>query len=307
MNTTEYPPRHLPPFRPLVPGDPPWHRTDFTPDMLEDKDGKGPLRPLLLGEKTEAIDELPLNAPRTGDWRTLNTSYGPALERDVRLRTRRPLPPPPPTFEHDGKTWNSHVPGDPCPVEGDKQVVMLLSSGVFTAPYRADCQDWSDSGHDQIIGYLIPDAEPQDDTAKLRERIAELEQQLATWETELSAVMPPDFKDWYQNAKSEWPTVACMVIESLRASEAQAWDHLATALTPRPIAEAGPVKEGFVRLFGGKDSCGKWVFYPLYWQSDTHFLDIRLPEPDLHAEYDRAVAEAGGHYEAWLKAKGGVK
>lgn len=37
---------------------------------------------------------------------------------------------------------------------------------------------------------------------------------LATWESELSKVMPPDFKDWWQNSKSEWPLVARLVIES---------------------------------------------------------------------------------------------
>lgn len=46
------------------------------------------------------------------------------------------------------------------------------------------------------------------------DRIAELESDLATWESELSKVMPPDFKDWWQNSKSEWPLVARLVIES---------------------------------------------------------------------------------------------
>lgn len=46
------------------------------------------------------------------------------------------------------------------------------------------------------------------------DRIAELESELATWESELSKVMPPDFKDWWQNSKSEWPLVARLVIES---------------------------------------------------------------------------------------------
>jgi hypothetical protein len=111
-----------------------------------------------------------------------------------------------------------------------------------------------------IIGYRIPDAEPQDDTAKLRERIAELEQQLAT------------------------------------------------SLTPRPIAEAGPVKEGVVRISGYYYHMAKsWLWGHGYDNKDTHFIDIRLPSLDPRAEYERAVAEAGGPFEAWLKAKGGVK
>jgi hypothetical protein len=80
--------------------------------------------------------------------------------------------------------------------------------------------------------------------------------------------------------------------------------HLATALTPRPLSEAGPVKEGFVRLFGQIDEDCPFMAYQD--SHDTHFIDIRLPEPDHRDEYERAVAEAGGPFEAWLKAKGGV-
>ena len=38
----------------------------------------------------------------------------------------------------------------------------------------------------------------------------------AAWETAISAVMPPDFKDWHENNKSEWPVVCAMVIHELR-------------------------------------------------------------------------------------------
>jgi hypothetical protein len=81
-------------------------------------------------------------------------------------------------------------------------------------------------------------------------------------------------------------------------------EELATALTPRPIAEAGPVKEGFVRLYGTGRPGGVWN--ERRWAIETHFIDIRLPSDSFRAEYDRAVAEAGGHYEAWLQAKGGA-
>lgn len=47
----------------------------------------------------------------------------------------------------------------------------------------------------------------------------ELERELLTWETELSKVMPPDFKDWWQNSKKEWPEVARLVIEAHRKNE----------------------------------------------------------------------------------------
>jgi hypothetical protein len=250
MNTTnEYPPRHIKGFRPLVPSEQ-WHRTDFTPDMLPE--GWRPL--LLLNEEEQTVDE---QVSRFGKWLRIPCPHGDVLPDDAHLRTRRPLPPPPPTFKHDGKTWNSHIPGDPCPVDVKVKVEVLFQLLVSDANCLAGRWNWGD-GQDEwkIIGYRIPNAEPQDETAKLRERIAELEQ------------------------------------------------HLATALTPRPLSEAGPVKEGFGRLFVN-------VAHPqhvrsMQWVGDTHFIDIRLPEPDPRAEYERAVAEAGGHYEAWLKAKGGV-
>jgi BMFP domain-containing protein YqiC len=352
-------------------------------------------RPLLLGENMQPGDEYgdryefpEGSAPK---W---NAAPG-LLQSSSHMRTRRPLPPPPPTFEHDGRVWNSHIPGDPCPV-GDsiKVEALYVYGGRYECGVVQEAAEWNWKAlsDGSIISYRIPDAkpvnetdEPQDDTAKLRERIAELEihiqsrdkseaayvectnkhvtkleqriaeledwkaqtmrvesewdeqklakmlggnlgescrkiiqkrvpellariakleQQLATWETEIGAVMPPDFKDWHQNAKSEWPVVARSVIESLRKRESQAWDHLATALTPRPIEEAGEVKDGFVRLYG--KLVRRFLFDSKPASDDTHFIDIRLPSPDPRAEYERAVAEAGGAFEAWLKAKGGV-
>lgn len=49
---------------------------------------------------------------------------------------------------------------------------------------------------------------------------------LVAWETELSKVMPADYKDWWQNAREEWPMVARVSIESLREREQLAWDML---------------------------------------------------------------------------------
>ncbi len=36
------------------------------------------------------------------------------------------------------------------------------------------------------------------------------------YRAELSAVMPPDYKDWWANSKLEWPLVAALTITSLR-------------------------------------------------------------------------------------------
>jgi len=67
---------------------------------------------------------------------------------------------------------------------------------------------------------------------------------LVAWETELSKVMPPDYKDWWQNSKTEWPIVARMVIENLREREKAAWDML-------------PANEAELDLFGS--GRGDWT------------------------------------------------
>ena len=40
--------------------------------------------------------------------------------------------------------------------------------------------------------------------------------EIKLWRSELSKVMPPDFKDWWQNSPREWPIVARWCIENLR-------------------------------------------------------------------------------------------
>jgi len=49
---------------------------------------------------------------------------------------------------------------------------------------------------------------------------------LVAWETELSKVMPTDFKDWWQIDRKEWPLVARLTIEGRRKSEELAWRML---------------------------------------------------------------------------------
>lgn len=46
---------------------------------------------------------------------------------------------------------------------------------------------------------------------------------LLAWEEEMSKEMPADFKDWWQNSREEWPSVARHVIQSLREREQLAW------------------------------------------------------------------------------------
>ena len=58
--------------------------------------------------------------------------------------------------------------------------------------------------------------------ARLAAELAEAQRQLSKWESEVSKEMPPDFKDWWQNSKAEWPTVARLVLEN-RRKEVEFW------------------------------------------------------------------------------------
>ena len=51
-------------------------------------------------------------------------------------------------------------------------------------------------------------------------------ERLKAYDDELSEVMPPDFKDWWQNSKDEWPQIAAAVITNLREREELAWQQL---------------------------------------------------------------------------------
>ena len=55
------------------------------------------------------------------------------------------------------------------------------------------------------------------------------------WERELSAVMPADFKDWWQNSRREWPAVAAEVIKSLRRDRDAGWEVAARAQRREPL------------------------------------------------------------------------
>ena len=69
----------------------------------------------------------------------------------------------------------------------------------------------------------------------LADELERLRAQVAAWETELSAVMPADFKDWHQNSKAEWPAVAAAVIRSQREDRDLGWEMAASA----QVAPAG--------------------------------------------------------------------
>jgi hypothetical protein len=60
------------------------------------------------------------------------------------------------------------------------------------------------------------------------------------WERELSAVMPADFKDWWQNSRREWPAVAAEVIKSLRLDRDAGWEVAALAQRREPTPSPAP-------------------------------------------------------------------
>lgn len=59
------------------------------------------------------------------------------------------------------------------------------------------------------------------------ENVSAIQEELSSYRTELSKVMPKDCKDWWENPKSEWPSVAAGAIVSLREREELAWKQVA--------------------------------------------------------------------------------
>lgn len=60
--------------------------------------------------------------------------------------------------------------------------------------------------------YYSPGGQPDKAAALIRAQAA----RLADYDTRLTAVMPPDMKDWHENSKLEWPEVAAGVITGQR-------------------------------------------------------------------------------------------
>lgn len=65
-----------------------------------------------------------------------------------------------------------------------------------------------------------------DSRDRLASELAEAKRKLELWETEVSKEMPPDFKDWWQNSKEEWPIVARLVLENRRRDAEEAWEMI---------------------------------------------------------------------------------
>jgi hypothetical protein len=65
-----------------------------------------------------------------------------------------------------------------------------------------------------------------------------LERERDAFRTELSKVMPHDFKDWWKNSKDEWPLVARLVIEG--RIEREEWASARLDYLEKTLAEKQP-------------------------------------------------------------------
>lgn len=82
------------------------------------------------------------------------------------------------------------------------------------------------------------------------------------WERELSAVMPLDFKDWWQNDRHEWPAVAAAVIRSQRADCELGWKMAAEAAPSAEPLTDEQIAEGRYRMWAAEleESPEPWAF-----------------------------------------------
>jgi len=125
-----------------------WHREDG----WEEGDLPQGMRPLVVGEKEHDEDEF--GSRINNAWMPTPDS-GKVVGAYYKVRTRRPL-----TFNHAGKQWTWHRPGDPMPCDGEKNVCALLVDGTMddceSAP-KAKLLEWGDEGIVSIIGWRYAD------------------------------------------------------------------------------------------------------------------------------------------------------
>lgn len=154
----EAPPFQLPPPPPGMQ----WHRTDG----WKESDLPQGYRPLVQGEKIAVnTDEWkqvignPVWIKRTHTYRDEeNTGVQP--KQHAQHRTTRPL-----TFEHAGKTWTWHRPGDPMPCLPDTLVELVFADLMQATGSSVGYAQWWLLGPRAIIGWRY--AEPQTKTVPL--------------------------------------------------------------------------------------------------------------------------------------------
>lgn len=133
-----------------------WHREDG----WKDDDLPSGYRPLVVGEKYVSGDEY--RTKYSKDWHpetfmgTHTGSKKVTQSESSSLRTIRPL-----TFNHAGKTWTYHRPGDPMPCDGGSLIWALYDDGTPSLnSYCANDYVWG-----RVLGWRY--AEPQTKTVPL--------------------------------------------------------------------------------------------------------------------------------------------
>jgi len=138
QNKPDAPPFQLPPPPPGMS----WHRTDG----WKTEDLPPGTRPHVLGEEDYPED----SELRADGWRScIRQKYG-TTDKDFHRRTTRPL-----VFEHEGKQWTWHRPGDPMPCDGEVFVDCLCDNEGEITGTRAKVWAWKGN----IIGWRY--AEPR--------------------------------------------------------------------------------------------------------------------------------------------------
>lgn len=99
----------------------------------------------------------------------------------------------------------------------------LREAGFTARDTRLTCDECGDRYTEQMAPLHKCATPTPHQPAGGAERHATVEE----WEETLSTAMPPDFKDWWENSKKEWPAIALGVIQAARKSEAVAWKMLA--------------------------------------------------------------------------------
>ena len=135
--------------------------------------------------------------------------------------------------------------------------------------------------------------EPEPPTVDWKAKFEALESQWVVAERAVDNVLKilPDLKKY-----SSWENAATLIREYIDSANAraekaevelarvrEACDRMSkqevlSISQLRPLAEAGPVPEGCVRVRAWED-INRWIYGGEEWDGDTHFADIRLPVP----------------------------
>lgn len=121
-----------------------------------------------------------------------------------------------------------------APAEGDEALLKAIADRLHAPGYLA--RDVAER-HAAAVLETIKSFQPQPKGTDGNHATVE------QWEAAMSAVMPADLKDWWQNSRREWPAVAAGVIESQRADRDLGWEMAARSgatQAPAPAHDSKP-------------------------------------------------------------------